>query len=150
MPPYERFYDIGTIRNYLFINANYALQVYDIADPIYPRLVQYIPIQSQPERLKIRDDYLYLTTESALLIYKINLPPIECGDANADGTVNISDAVFIINYIFAGGLPPDPYEAANVNCHETVNISDAVWIINYIFVGGNIPCDTDGDGEPDC
>lgn len=29
-----------------------------------------------------------------------------CGDANGDGTVNISDAVYLIAYIFAGGQPP--------------------------------------------
>jgi hypothetical protein len=38
----------------------------------------------------------------------------------------------------------------DVNCDGTSNVSDAVWIINYVFVGGNPPCDTDGDGEPDC
>jgi hypothetical protein len=150
IPPNERFYDIAAIRHYLFINAKYAIQVYDISNPLDPDLVQYLPIQSPPERLKIDSDYLYLTTEAALHIYKIDLPPIECGDANYDGTVNISDAVYIINYIFAGGDPPDDYAAADVNCDETVNVSDAVWIINYIFVGGNAPCDTDGDGVPDC
>ncbi len=65
-----------------------------------------------------------------------------CGDANADTDVNISDAVYIINYIFAGGNPPDPYDAGNVNCDETVNVSDAVGIVNYIFAPGSpAPCD---------
>jgi hypothetical protein len=73
-----------------------------------------------------------------------------CGDANADSDVNVSDAVSIINYVFVGGDPPDPSAAGDVNCDETCNVSDAVWIINYVFVGGNEPCDTDGDGIPDC
>jgi agmatine deiminase len=73
-----------------------------------------------------------------------------CGDANGDEEVNVSDAVSIINYVFAGGNPPDPIESGNVNCDTEVNVSDAVWIINYVFVGGNIPCDTDGDDIPDC
>jgi Dockerin type I domain len=64
-----------------------------------------------------------------------------CGDANNDATVNVSDAVWIINYVFAGGDPPIPYEAGECNCDGTVNVSDAVWIINYVFVGGNAPCD---------
>jgi len=74
----------------------------------------------------------------------------ECGDANNDGAVNVSDAVWIINYVFVGGAPPDPFEAGEANCDGAVNVSDAVWIINYVFVGGNDPCDTDGDSEPDC
>ena len=65
-----------------------------------------------------------------------------CGDANADIDVNISDAVYIINYIFAGGDPPDPFDAGNVNCDEEVNVSDAVSIINYIFVPDSpAPCE---------
>jgi hypothetical protein len=74
-----------------------------------------------------------------------------CGDANGDESVNISDAVYIINYVFIGGSPtPNPLESAEVNCDGSVNVSDAVYIINYVFIGGNEPCDTDGDGDPDC
>ena len=73
-----------------------------------------------------------------------------CGDANGDETVNVADAVWIINFIFAGGDPPDPMESGNANCQGTVNVADSVWIINYVFAGGNEPCDIDGDGEPDC
>jgi aminopeptidase N len=63
------------------------------------------------------------------------------GDCNDDGTVNVSDAVYIINYIFAGGPAPDPLLSGDPNCDNDVNISDAVYIINYIFVGGDPPCD---------
>lgn len=73
-----------------------------------------------------------------------------CGDADGEGNVNISDAVYTINYVFAGGDPPDPYETGDCNCDGECNVSDAVWIINFIFSGGNNPCDTDGDGQPDC
>jgi hypothetical protein len=76
--------------------------------------------------------------------------PYMCGDANGDLTVNVSDAVHIINYVFVGGTAPDPLESGDANCDQTVNVSDAVWIINYVFIGGNLPCDQDGDGSPDC
>jgi dockerin type I repeat protein len=64
-----------------------------------------------------------------------------CGDANHDGLVNISDAVWILNYIFRGGAPPNPLEAGDASADGLVNVSDAVWIQNYIFKGGNAPCD---------
>jgi hypothetical protein len=73
-----------------------------------------------------------------------------CGDATGDETINVSDAVNIINYIFVSGDPPDPIESGDCNCDSDCNVSDAVWIINYVFVGGNQPCDTDGDTLPDC
>ena len=74
----------------------------------------------------------------------------KCGDANNDSAVNVSDAVHIINYVFIGGDPPEPYQAGDTNCDAAVNVSDAVWIINYVFIGGYNPCDPDGDEIPDC
>ena len=73
-----------------------------------------------------------------------------CGDANADLTANITDAVYLITYIFAGGPPPNPMASGDVNCDGTVNITDAVYLITYIFGGGPAPCDPDNDGEPEC
>ncbi|NIP44645.1 MAG: hypothetical protein GWO41_13885, partial [candidate division Zixibacteria bacterium] len=73
-----------------------------------------------------------------------------CGDANADETVNVSDAVAIINFVFAGAGAPDPIESGDTNCDNSVNVSDAVMIINYVFIGGNTPCDPNGDSSPDC
>lgn len=73
-----------------------------------------------------------------------------CGDANSDSSVNVSDAVYIINYVFVGGDSPDPIESGDANCDGSVNVSDAVYIINYVFVGGMSPCDPNGDGILDC
>jgi hypothetical protein len=67
-------------------------------------------------------------------------PPWTCGDANGDEQVAISDAVYVINYIFGGGPAPDPLEAADADCSGEVAISDAVYVINFIFGGGPAPC----------
>jgi hypothetical protein len=77
-------------------------------------------------------------------------PAYVCGDSNADGTANITDAVYLITYIFAGGPAPDPLAAGDTNCDGSANITDAVYLITYIFAGGPAPCDTNGDGTPDC
>lgn len=73
-----------------------------------------------------------------------------CGDANNDAVVNISDAVYLLGYIFSGGSAPDDYLAGDPNCDGRINISDVVYIITYVFRQGNEPCDTNGDGSPDC
>ena len=73
-----------------------------------------------------------------------------CGDANADGVTNVSDAVYLISYIFKGGAPPMPLEAGDANCDGRCNLSDAYYIIHWVFTGGNDPCDPNGDGIPDC
>jgi subtilisin family serine protease len=60
------------------------------------------------------------------------------GDADHDLHVNISDAVYIINYVFVGGPEPVPeILAGDANDDEAVDISDASFIINYIFVPGS-------------
>ncbi|MBD3218057.1 MAG: hypothetical protein GF310_07250 [candidate division Zixibacteria bacterium] len=63
-----------------------------------------------------------------------------CGDANDDQAVNVSDAVWIINFVFIGGDPPQPVLACgDANDDAAVNVSDAVWVINYVFIGGAAP-----------
>lgn len=63
------------------------------------------------------------------------------GNANGDAAINISDAVYLIAYIFAGGSAPSPHPvgSGDANCSRSVNISDVVYIINYIFSGGPAP-----------
>ncbi len=70
-------------------------------------------------------------------------PCTRCGDANGSGSVNISDVVFIIAYIFSGGAAPGecntPQGLGDANGSGSVNISDAVYLIAYIFAGGPTP-----------
>lgn len=73
-----------------------------------------------------------------------------CGDADGNSIVNISDAVYLIAYIFGGGPAPVPLLVADSDCNGIVNISDAVYLIAYIFGGGPAPCDPDGNGISDC
>ncbi|MFH2055509.1 MAG: dockerin type I domain-containing protein [bacterium] len=63
-----------------------------------------------------------------------------CGDANDDEVANITDAVYLIEFIFNDGPPPVPLEAGDVNCDEIANITDAVYLIAYIFNNGPVPC----------
>ncbi len=73
---------------------------------------------------------------------KITDPPqiYVCGDADAGGTVNVADAVYLISYIFSGGSAPNPMLRGDVDCNSAVNISDVVYLIAYIFSGGPAPC----------
>ncbi len=61
------------------------------------------------------------------------------GDADNSGQVNITDAVYLINYIFAGGPAPSPMSLGDADGTGQLNITDAVYLINYIFAGGPAP-----------
>ena len=75
---------------------------------------------------------------------------IECGNVNGDDGVEVSDAVYLINYLFVGGPEPYPYLAGDVNCDDKINLVDIIFIVNYVFRGGYSPCDINGNGDPDC
>ena len=63
-----------------------------------------------------------------------------CGNADGSSAVNISDAVYLISFIFSGGPAPVPLLNGDANCDSAVNISDVVYLIAYIFSGGPAPC----------
>ncbi len=55
-----------------------------------------------------------------------------------DGILDVGDAVYILNYLFKGGPPPDPFIEGDTNCDGLVDLSDAILILNYLFKGGRI------------
>ena len=78
---------------------------------------------------EVSDPY-YTTTKAVLLTVYM------CDDANGDGSVNLADVSFIINFVFSDGPEPYPLTAADVNHDGSVNLADASYIINYIFYDG--------------
>jgi hypothetical protein len=67
-------------------------------------------------------------------------PPLLCGDADDSGVITISDAVFLIGFIFADGPAPDPTALGDSDGNGILSISDAVYLIAFIFSGGPAPC----------
>ena len=76
---------------------------------------------------------------ASLAILAQPIPQFIYGDANGDGKVTVSDAVFLINYLFKGGPAPDPLEAGDADCSGAVNVNDVIYLINYLFKGGPVP-----------
>ncbi|MBO4804107.1 MAG: family 10 glycosylhydrolase [Muribaculaceae bacterium] len=57
------------------------------------------------------------------------------GDVNDDGTVDISDATTLINYLLNGDATGINMEGANCDLTGGVDISDATTLINYLLNG---------------
>jgi hypothetical protein len=61
------------------------------------------------------------------------------GDANGDGNITLSDAVFLINYLYKNGPIPDPPAAGDANSDGQTELGDIVYLLNYLFKGGPPP-----------
>lgn len=59
------------------------------------------------------------------------------GDASGEGTVDISDAVAILNYLFLGGSIRKCDDALDSNDDGSVDIGDPVFILNFLFAGSS-------------
>ncbi len=64
------------------------------------------------------------------------MPAFRRGDANADGALNIADAVYILQNLFASGPKIGCPDAADSNDDEAVNIADAIYTLQNLFAQG--------------
>jgi hypothetical protein len=60
------------------------------------------------------------------------------GDANNDGTVDLSDAVFISNYLQGGPVPPCKNQADSDD-NGSILSTDATYLLNWLYNGGPAP-----------
>jgi len=62
------------------------------------------------------------------------------GDFNNNGSPDITDVIFLLNYLFKNGKKPGyPYQA-DVNCNSRINVSDLLQLYNYLFKNGKPLC----------
>lgn len=79
------------------------------------------------------------------------------GDADGSGGLNITDGIFILNYLFTGGPDPQCSDSADADDSGLINITDGIYVLSFLFTGGTEPpapypdCGTDptdDDGIP--
>ncbi len=69
------------------------------------------------------------------------------GDANADGTVNVADPNFILNFLFQNGPPPPCREAADANGSGSVDIADPTFLLGWLFQNTGVPPPAPGPSQ---
>lgn len=99
------------------------------------------------KRLRIRTSAF--SWVSILVMLGLLAPPVSAqteiqftrGDCNADGGLDISDAVFLLIFNFGGGARPVCLDACDVNDDGSVlgQVTDAIALLGYMFLAGNRP-----------
>jgi Zn-dependent metalloprotease len=69
------------------------------------------------------------------------------GDSNADGKVDISDALRTLAFLFLGTADPDCKDAADANDDNRLDVSDGIFTLTFLFLGGTSLPDP---GAQDC
>ncbi len=74
----------------------------------------------------------------------MNLSIIVCtskpGDANGSGVPDLTDVIYLVNYIFKGSTAPYPLCRGDANgSGGNPNLSDLIYLINYVFKAGPAP-----------
>ncbi|MGE3166175.1 MAG: hypothetical protein AB7O52_14810 [Planctomycetota bacterium] len=80
-------------------------------------------------------------TEAAgsIAVVEVVEPMFIRGECNGDGTYDIADGVFTLNFLFQGGSTSSCVEACDANNDGTVDSADAVYTFTYQFFDGPAP-----------
>jgi hypothetical protein len=81
-----------------------------------------------------------LASDGEVEDYEVTIVEPKCGDVNNNGTVDLGDGVYLINYQFKGGPAPVPSLCVgDVNNDDVVGLGDVVYLIAYQFRFGPAP-----------
>jgi ELWxxDGT repeat protein len=115
---------------------------------------------SDPKNLTAVGDLLFFTAESAHYGRELWVVPLReeegglqrPGDANQDGKLDLSDAIWLLGHLFLGSHPelpceggsasspgPGALEVVDVNGDGGIDISDAVSALSFLFLGSKPP-----------
>ena len=65
--------------------------------------------------------------------------PFIRGDGNADGSINMTDVISTLSFLFLGGAAPVCQDAADTDDNGLVQLTDAIYTLNFLFSGGAQP-----------
>lgn len=67
-------------------------------------------------------------------------PPIVFlrGDVDRTGTLEITDAIVLLEFLFSAGAPPQCADAADANDSGSIDVADVISILSFLFSGGAV------------
>ncbi len=75
-------------------------------------------------------------------------PLFNRGDPDDNGSVQLTDGIFILNFLFIGGTSPACFDSADADNNGAVQLTDGIYILNFLFLGGAAPVDPGTSATP--
>jgi hypothetical protein len=66
-------------------------------------------------------------------------PSFVRGDVTGNGTLDLSDGISVLYYLFGGGPTPPCLTAADADDTGEITMGDGVYVLMYLFAGGSPP-----------
>ncbi len=112
--------------------ASYETHSFQVFDSLYPGNENVIKIRSADGLGGVGTVFI-AETPGALPSDSLGL--FERGDTNVDGTMDLSDPVSTLNYLFSGTATLLCEDAADANDDGFVDLSDAIHSLNFLYTG---------------
>lgn len=81
-----------------------------------------------------------LTFVSCQLVYPdLTVSTFRRGDFSGDGSLDISDSINMLSYLFTGGSEPGCMDSSDIDDNGLIDIADAVLLLGHLFTGGVPP-----------
>ena len=80
---------------------------------------------------EVSDGFCYVAPEPGAIFLR--------GDADSDLSVELTDAILVLNYLFLAGRAPGCMDSADMDDNSAIDLSDAIYVLNYLFLGGRLP-----------
>jgi hypothetical protein len=53
--------------------------------------------------------------------------------------MDVSDAIYLLNYLYKSGDSPEPLDCGDADCDGQVNVEDVIYLLNYLYKNGDPP-----------
>ncbi|MCK4462434.1 MAG: dockerin type I repeat-containing protein, partial [candidate division Zixibacteria bacterium] len=120
-------------------HPDYVGEVLELEIPVAEFIDSYGPVWGTSARqYQVTGQFLIKCdslTASGTVVMGGHIP----GDVTRDGSVDISDLLYIIDFMFRDGPAPVFAPSADVNGDCVVDITDLVYLVDYFFTGGAAP-----------
>lgn len=112
-------------------DGSFGIQAIDVANPTAPFLAGTHDTPCGATRIVANDSLCYVADTWGFITLRLN-PEYSIGDASGNGVITSADIIHLVNYVFKGGLSPQPrVDAEDTDCNGLVTSADIIFLANH-------------------